>query len=55
VCNINVNDEYLEQVDEFVYLGSMFTSDGKTDIERRVNAGNSINGGPIKKQQLKNN
>jgi len=47
VCNIVVNDEYLEQVDEFVYLGSMFTRDGKTDrdIERRVNAGNSINGG----------
>jgi len=49
VCNITVNDEYLEQIDAFVYLGSMFTRDGKTDrdIERRVNAGNSnsINGG----------
>jgi len=29
VCNIVVNDEYLEQVDEFIYLGSMFTRDGK--------------------------
>ncbi|KAI5643560.1 hypothetical protein NE865_04362 [Phthorimaea operculella] len=36
----------LEQVKEFVYLGSKFTSDGKceSDIERRVNAGNMVNG-----------
>jgi hypothetical protein len=33
-------------VKEFVYLGSMFTRDGKcdNDIQRRMNAGNMVNG-----------
>lgn len=42
-----MKNEYLKQVDDFVYLGSMFTRGGKTgrDIERRVLAGISIKGG----------
>ena len=45
-CNIVIGDEQIEQVNEFVYLGSKFTRDGKyeSDIERRVNAGNMVNG-----------
>ncbi|KAI5640894.1 reverse transcriptase (RNA-dependent DNA polymerase) domain-containing protein [Phthorimaea operculella] len=45
-CNIIIEEERVEQVKEFVYLGSKFTSDGKfeSDIERRVNAGNMVNG-----------
>jgi len=37
-CNIKVKDEVLEQVDHFIYLGSMVTSDGKcdTEIKRRI-------------------
>ncbi|KAI5639977.1 reverse transcriptase (RNA-dependent DNA polymerase) domain-containing protein [Phthorimaea operculella] len=43
---IMIEEERVEQVKEFVYLGSKFTSDGKceSDIERRVNAGNMVNG-----------
>jgi hypothetical protein len=43
---IFINGEKVEQVKEFVYLRSMFTRDGKcdSDIERRVNAGNMVNG-----------
>ncbi|GBP26889.1 hypothetical protein EVAR_16471_1 [Eumeta japonica] len=38
--------EKVEHVKEFVYLGSLFTNDGKhdRDIERKVNAGNNVNG-----------
>jgi hypothetical protein len=45
-CEIFMNGEKVEQVKEFVYLGSMFTRDEKcdSDIERRVNAGNMVNG-----------
>ena len=45
-CKIMIEGEKVEQVKEFVYLGSAFTKDGKceTDIERRVNAGNMVNG-----------
>ncbi|KAI5642326.1 reverse transcriptase (RNA-dependent DNA polymerase) domain-containing protein [Phthorimaea operculella] len=45
-CTIMIEEERVEQVKEFVYLGSKFTSDGKceSDIERRVNAGNMGNG-----------
>ncbi|KAJ2950377.1 hypothetical protein O0L34_g8620 [Tuta absoluta] len=45
-CKIMIEEERVEQVKEFVYLGSVFTSDGKceSDIERRVNAGNMVNG-----------
>jgi hypothetical protein len=45
-CKIVVNGESLKQVEEFVYLGSMFTRDGnmEKDIERRVSAGNRVNG-----------
>ena len=41
----NILKERVEQVKEFVYLGSMFTRDGKhsKDIERRVTAGNQVN------------
>lgn len=45
-CEIRIGDERVEQVKEFVYLGSKLTSDGKcdSDIERRVVAGNHVNG-----------
>jgi exonuclease III len=45
-CEILIGDESVEQVREFVYLGCMFTRDGKCDkeIERRVKKGNSVNG-----------
>lgn len=45
-CEIMIGEERLEQVKEFVYLGTLFTGDGKheKDIERRVNAGNRVNG-----------
>lgn len=37
-----MNDEHLEQVHEFMHLGSMMMWDGRPnkDNERRVNAGN---------------
>ena len=46
VCDVKINDVSVEQMKEFVYLGSMFTRDGKidADVERRVNAGNKVNG-----------
>ncbi|GBP17261.1 hypothetical protein EVAR_17753_1 [Eumeta japonica] len=42
----NIYGDKVEQLQEFVYLGSLLTSDGKHDrnIERRVNAGNKVNG-----------
>lgn len=45
-CKIMIGDDKVEQVEEFVYLGCMFTRDGTCDgdIERRVKAGNRING-----------
>ncbi|GBP40105.1 hypothetical protein EVAR_33681_1 [Eumeta japonica] len=44
--DILIQGEKIEQVKEFVYLGSLFTNDGKhdRDIERRVNGGNKVNG-----------
>ncbi|GBP56198.1 hypothetical protein EVAR_41384_1 [Eumeta japonica] len=45
-CDILIEGERVEQVKESVYLGNLFTNDGKhnRDIERRVNAGNKVNG-----------
>lgn len=45
-CRIMIGDEKVEQVNEFVYLGCVFTRDGKyeEDIERRVKLGNQVNG-----------
>ncbi|GBP65758.1 hypothetical protein EVAR_44403_1 [Eumeta japonica] len=45
-CDILIESEKIEQVKEFEYLDSLFTNDGKHDgdIERRVNAGNKVNG-----------
>jgi hypothetical protein len=45
-CEIFINGEKLEQVKEFVYLGLMFTKDGKcdSDIVTRVNAGDIVIG-----------
>ena len=45
-CVVKVNNDCLEQVDEYVYLGSLFTRDGRCDgeIERRKLAGDRING-----------
>ena len=47
LCEVKINNMCVEQVNEFVCLGSMFTKDGKidADVERRVNAGNKVNGG----------
>ena len=47
LCDVKINDVSVEQMNEFVYLGSMFTRDGKidADVERRVNGGNKVNGG----------
>ncbi|GBP75834.1 hypothetical protein EVAR_15083_1 [Eumeta japonica] len=44
-CDILIEGEKVEQVKEFIYLSSLFTSDGKYDIdvEKRVNAGNKMN------------
>ncbi|CAK1597415.1 unnamed protein product [Parnassius mnemosyne] len=46
ICEIRIEGELVEQVDEFVYLGCVFSRDGRydKDIERRVNAGNRVNG-----------
>ncbi|GBP50611.1 hypothetical protein EVAR_28801_1 [Eumeta japonica] len=43
--DILIEGEKVEQMKEFVYLGSLFTNDGKhdRDIERRVKAGNKMN------------
>ncbi|GBP35813.1 hypothetical protein EVAR_27733_1 [Eumeta japonica] len=45
-CDKLVEGEKVEQVKEFVYLGSLFVNDGEhdRDIERRENAGNKVNG-----------
>ncbi|GBP63068.1 hypothetical protein EVAR_87440_1 [Eumeta japonica] len=45
-CDIIIKGEKAEQVKEFVYLGSLFTNDGKHDryIERRGNVVNQVNG-----------
>ncbi|GBP77016.1 hypothetical protein EVAR_49577_1 [Eumeta japonica] len=45
-CDILIEGKKVKQVKEFLYLGSLFTNDGKhdRDIERRVNAGNKVNG-----------
>ncbi|GBP59075.1 hypothetical protein EVAR_39161_1 [Eumeta japonica] len=45
-CDIHAEDEKVEQVKDFVYLGSTFTNDGKhgRDIERRVDTKNKVNG-----------
>ena len=38
ICNITVHGKYIEQVQSFVYLGSIFSSDAicKKDIRRRI-------------------
>ena len=47
LCDVKINDVSMEQVNDFVYLGSMFTRNGKidADVERRVNAGKKVDGG----------
>ncbi|GBP10785.1 hypothetical protein EVAR_6332_1 [Eumeta japonica] len=44
-CDILIEGEKVEQVTEFVYLGSLFANDAKhdRDIERRMNTGNKLN------------
>ncbi|CAG5024188.1 unnamed protein product [Parnassius apollo] len=46
ICEIKIEGEMAEQVDEFIYLGCVFSRDGRYDkvIERRLNAGNKVNG-----------
>ena len=43
--NIKINDTKIKQVQEFKYLGSIFTEDGRLDkeIEARVQKANAIN------------
>ena len=38
ICNITIHGTNLEQVNSFIYLGSMFTSDGRgvQDVRRRI-------------------
>ena len=45
-CKISVNGKILIQVNEVVYLGSMFSRDGRYEIDvgRRIAAGYRING-----------
>ena len=45
-CKISVTGKILEQVKEVVYLGSMFSRDGRyeMDVERRIAADNRVNG-----------
>ncbi|GBP57379.1 hypothetical protein EVAR_27410_1 [Eumeta japonica] len=45
-CDILTEGEKVEQIKEFVYISSLLTNYGKHDgdIERRVNAGNKVNG-----------
>ena len=42
-CNITIHGTSLEQVNSFIYLGSMFTSDGRCvqDVRRRIGIANS--------------
>lgn len=42
LCKIVVNGESLEQVDEFVRMENIFTSDGKAGKDKIISAGNSI-------------
>jgi len=43
-CRILIQDEQLEQVDAFPYLGSLFTEDGEctTELLTRLNRGQAI-------------
>ena len=45
-CNVMIKGKRVEQVAEFVYLGSLFTRNEKYDgdIEMRVTAANCVNG-----------
>ena len=44
-CKISVNGKILGQVNEMVYLGSMFSRDGRYDMdaEKHIAANNRIN------------
>ncbi|GBP95044.1 hypothetical protein EVAR_64276_1 [Eumeta japonica] len=55
-CDILIEGEKVEQVKEFVYLGSLFTNDGKhdRDIGRRINAGNKVHGDLLAVMNSKN-
>jgi len=43
-CNITVNVDKLKQVDQFIYLGSLISQDGRCDkeIKRRIGISNNI-------------
>src|SRR5215468_3024833 len=45
-CQLMLGNDEIEQINKFVYLGRMFTNDGKMDIkiEKRVNAGRKVIG-----------
>ena len=45
-CKISVNGKILEQVDEVVYWESIFSRDGRYEIdaEKRITASNRVNG-----------
>ena len=43
-CNITVNGDKLKQVDQFIYLGSLISQDGRCDkdIKRRIGISKNI-------------
>lgn len=45
-CEVYVDEKKAEEMNNFVYLGCIFTRDGKVemDVKGRVNAGNKANG-----------
>ena len=44
-CKISVNSKILAQMNEVVYVGSIFSREGgyEMDVERRIAAGNKVN------------
>ncbi|GBP33589.1 hypothetical protein EVAR_32087_1 [Eumeta japonica] len=45
-CDLLIEGEKVEQAKEVIFLGSLYTNDGKhnRDIQRRINARNEVNG-----------
>ena len=41
-CTLRVRDEILPQVEEFKYLGVLFTSDGRMEQDRRIGAASAV-------------
>ncbi|KAK0151875.1 putative uncharacterized transposon-derived protein F52C9.6 [Merluccius polli] len=41
-CTLRVGDEILPQVEEFKYLGVLFTSEGSMELDRRIGAASAV-------------